>query len=218
MTAKGIPLTDGSGLRIFRTKCKKWECTHDGEILYLSQDGWFAIHRGDSVLPLGGTDAKTWLSDRGHDQNVTAGHSRNADGISPSKPATRRANGRKSRIRSSERPNTAICRSNFPVKRAGATLCDRYSPWSLVELVGQPDAVAVLSEFLLSATSEAFLFWGGTGVGKSAAAKALARDLGTDVESGDIAGFHEVPSGNQDADAVRHLLRSLRLKPLFGSG
>ena len=53
------------------------------------------------------------------------------------------------------------------------------------------------------------------GVGKTAAAEALAADLGC---AGDFGGLTEIPSGTQDGKAVESVLRSLRLTPMGGSG
>lgn len=64
----------------------------------------------------------------------------------------------------------------------------------------------------------AFVFAGPTGVGKTAAARALAFELGCDANEAELGGLCEIASGRQDGRAVDDLLRQLRLRPLFGSG
>jgi DNA polymerase III delta prime subunit len=63
--------------------------------------------------------------------------------------------------------------------------------------------------------SNAFIFAGSSGVGKTAAAWALAKDLGCDPDWG---GVVEIPSGTQDGRAVEDLLRRMHLRPMGGSG
>jgi hypothetical protein len=101
-------------------------------------------------------------------------------------------------------------------------LLNKYRPTTLSEVRGQPIAVAQLNSFLASVESEpssvVFLFHGPTGVGKTAAGHALARDLGVSVDDQELGGLHEIPSGDQDGAAVENLMRLLRLRPMFGSG
>ncbi len=97
-------------------------------------------------------------------------------------------------------------------------LAAKYRPEKLREVRGQPDAIAALRSFVAAPFSGAFLFCGPTGVGKTAAAWALAIELGCQVEHYELGGISEIPSGQQDGKAVEDLLRSLRLRPLFGSG
>jgi hypothetical protein len=59
------------------------------------------------------------------------------------------------------------------------------------------------------------IFAGPSGVGKTAAALAIAADLECDPDWG---GISEIASGMQNGQAVDNLLRSLRLRPLAGSG
>ena len=61
----------------------------------------------------------------------------------------------------------------------------------------------------------AFVFHGPSGIGKTAAARALAADLGCDPDWG---GVVEIPSGSQNGLAVKELLRNLGLRPMGGSG
>jgi hypothetical protein len=103
--------------------------------------------------------------------------------------------------------------SNLPAKYLAGTLDD---------IRGQAAAVESLKSFVAHArptgSSAAFLFHGPTGVGKSSAAWGLAFDLGCDREDPLMGGVIELPSGKQDGQAVEHLLSSLTLRPLFGSG
>jgi len=98
----------------------------------------------------------------------------------------------------------------------------KYRPKTLTDLRGQPHVVQSLLSFVASVEREpasaAFVFHGPTGVGKTAAAWALAFDLGCPHDQPDLGGMHEVPSGMQDGRAVEDLLRSLRFCPLFGWG
>lgn len=94
----------------------------------------------------------------------------------------------------------------------------KYRPQSLSQVHGQPLAVALLSSFVANPSSQAFVFSGPTGVGKTCAAHALALDLGCCSEFPELGGIYEVPSGKQDGAAVEGLLRSLSLRPMMGSG
>lgn len=97
-------------------------------------------------------------------------------------------------------------------------LCEKYEPETLSDVLGQDDAVLQLSEFVSNPYPTAFLFAGATGVGKTASAHCLARELGCDMESGEMGGVFEIPSGSQDTESVRNMLRTLRTRPMFGSG
>lgn len=101
-------------------------------------------------------------------------------------------------------------------------LARKYRPRTLAEIRGQQEAVRILRAFAASAaedtTPAVFLFHGPSGVGKSAAAWALAMALGCDPDDPDMSGITEIPSGQQDGSAVRQLLDTLRLRPLLGSG
>lgn len=98
------------------------------------------------------------------------------------------------------------------------SLTMRYSPQRLADVRGQEAAMASLESFAADPCSAAFVFHGATGVGKTCAAKALAKDLGCDHEFPDLGGLSEIPSGKQDGKAVEEMLRSLRLRPMYGSG
>ena len=107
-------------------------------------------------------------------------------------------------------------------KYNSGSLLNKYRPTTLSEVRGQPAAVGQLSSFVASIedcpTSAVFLFHGPTGVGKTASAHALAGDLGCDIDHEELGGLHELPSGQQDGQAVVDLMRLLRLRPMFGSG
>ena len=102
-----------------------------------------------------------------------------------------------------------------PPSGGGGPLASRYRPAGISGIVGQPAIVKSLRAFSRAPASTAFIFAGASGVGKTAAALALAADLGCDGEWG---GITEIPSGTQDGKAVDALLRGLRLTPLAGSG
>jgi len=100
----------------------------------------------------------------------------------------------------------------------GSNLIRKYRPESLSQLRGQPDAVKSLRSFVGSPASQAFVFSGATGVGKTAAAWALASELGCAIDQHELGGIYEIPSGQQNGAAVEDLYRGLALRPLFGSG
>lgn len=97
-------------------------------------------------------------------------------------------------------------------------ILSKHAPQTLGEVVGQEVAVGQLESFAADPYSTAFVFHGPTGVGKTCAAKALANALGCDREFPDLGGLSEIPSGKQDGKAVDEMLRSLRLRPMYGSG
>jgi hypothetical protein len=86
------------------------------------------------------------------------------------------------------------------------SLCERYRPRSLAEVVGQGEAVWRLLSFAEAPHPAAFLFHGDTGTGKTSAALGLAHELGCDP----YWGVHRIASGEMDAEAVATALRSLR--------
>ena len=99
--------------------------------------------------------------------------------------------------------------------RGGMSLVAKYRPATLSAVIGQKPVVEALRAFSRAPAPTAFIFAGAPGVGKTAAAEALAADLGC---AGDFGGLTELPSGTQDGKAVESVLRSLRLTPMGGSG
>lgn len=97
-------------------------------------------------------------------------------------------------------------------------LLEKYRPKRLDQICGQPEVVACLEAFVAEPSSACFLFHGPTGVGKTAAAWALAYELGCPEEEPELGGVCAIPSGKQDGKAVEELLRAMRLRPLLGSG
>lgn len=98
------------------------------------------------------------------------------------------------------------------------TLAEKYRPRTLSDIRGQEEATRALGLFLASPAKAAFIFEGSTGVGKTSAALALARDLGVDVENAEFGGLYEIASGEQTSSAVRELVADLWTCPMFGSG
>lgn len=105
---------------------------------------------------------------------------------------------------------------------SGVNLAGKYRPATLGEVVGQSQAVDALRGFVKQSReaggTAVFFLAGPTGVGKTAAAWAMAFDLGCSSDWPEMGGVCEVPSGKQDGRAVDDLARSLRLRPLYGSG
>jgi DNA polymerase III gamma/tau subunit len=97
-------------------------------------------------------------------------------------------------------------------------LTTKYRPCSFDEVLGQSVAVAKLRSFAQMPYPTAFLFSGNSGVGKTAAAYALAHELGCNVEETELGGLYEIPSGEMNGDAVKAATRSLHYRPLMGSG
>lgn len=97
-------------------------------------------------------------------------------------------------------------------------LLTKYRPRNLSEILGQSRVVEPLRLFAADPYSAAFLFFGESGVGKTATAQALAHDLGVAVEEAELGGLFEIASGEQTAQNVRGLADQLRYRPLSGSG
>ena len=93
-------------------------------------------------------------------------------------------------------------------------LTERHRPATLAAVVGQGAAVFQLETFLEAPVSQAFLFSGPTGVGKTTVARALAHDLGIDLDWG----FTFLRSAEADGQAVDDALRMLRHSCPLGSG
>ena len=93
-------------------------------------------------------------------------------------------------------------------------LTERHRPATLAAVVGQGAAVFQLELFLEAPVSQAFLFTGPTGVGKTTMARAMANDLGVDLDWG----FTFIRSAGADANAVDDALQMLRHSCPMGSG
>ncbi len=114
--------------------------------------------------------------------------------------------------------NTAPAGDSPPPLPLPLQLVKRYAPQTLDAILGQRLVVSCLRRFVQLPYSAAFLFEGGTGVGKTSTALALAAELGCDVAAGDLGGLQVVASGEQTADAVREAMSFLHFVPMKGSG
>jgi replication-associated recombination protein RarA len=94
----------------------------------------------------------------------------------------------------------------------------KYRPSTLGEVLGQDRVVEPLRAFVADPYSTPFLFFGESGVGKTATALALARDLGVAVEEAELGGLFEIASGMQSVEQVKRIGELLRYRPLMGSG
>ena len=77
-------------------------------------------------------------------------------------------------------------------------LTEKHRPRSLSELVGQDEILLQLRDYLDDPVSTAMIFSGPTGTGKTSAAKALAAELGCDLDSL-CGGCIELASGDHAA-------------------
>jgi hypothetical protein len=98
------------------------------------------------------------------------------------------------------------------------SITEKHRPKFLSEIVGQDKAVAALEKFAARPHSQAFLFHGLSGTGKTASAIALARQLGCAVHQGEWGGLHQIPAGEQSAANVREKAKELAHIPFQGSG
>jgi hypothetical protein len=100
-------------------------------------------------------------------------------------------------------------------ERHNGNILSRHRPARLADIYGQSPIIRSLTAFAAAPHSNAFIFAGSSGVGKTAAAWALANELGCDPDWG---GVIEITSGTQDGRAVENPLRRMTLRPMGGSG
>ena len=155
-----------------------------------------------------------------HDDEISAAVRKLAEGHKPTPPETKpdepstkaASKGTTSQPKAATKPTTAT--GPPPAVRHGNIL-QRHTPTTLAGIQGHPEAVKSLSAFVQFPCSQAFVFAGPSGIGKTAAANALAKDLGCNSEWG---GVVEIPSGMQDGKAVEDVYRKMHLRPMNGSG
>ena len=63
-----------------------------------------------------------------------------------------------------------------------ANIFQSHSPHSLTDILGQPHVVSRLRQWLAKPRPLSLIFAGSTGVGKSATARIVARELGCELE------------------------------------
>lgn len=83
---------------------------------------------------------------------------------------------------------------------------EKHRPQRFADMLGQPYAVMKLQHFADFPHSHALLFTGTTGVGKSTAGRALAREMEINLEWN----FLEIQSAKMDDEAVQTSLRMMR--------
>ena len=105
-------------------------------------------------------------------------------------------------------------------RKTTGPLSEKYRPVTLADLVGQPEAVDVLTKFAQAPHSASFLFDGETGTGKTSAALALANALGCDLSQSpqEFGGVYTISSGEQTPDSVKECYRLMYNTPWHGSG
>jgi DNA polymerase III gamma/tau subunit len=93
-------------------------------------------------------------------------------------------------------------------------LYKKYRPKTLDQVIGQPDAVRVLKDFLArKELPHALLFTGGSGIGKTTLCRILKRELKCSN-----ADFHEVNAADtRGIDTVREIRQRMGLHPLNGT-
>ena len=99
-------------------------------------------------------------------------------------------------------------------------LTEKFRPRRLADIVGQSEAIEVLSRFVARPCSQAFLLIGATGTGKSSCAWALATELGCDMDPRNYfsGGLSQIAAGKQTADDVREQAEKMSYIPWSGSG
>jgi replication-associated recombination protein RarA len=102
-------------------------------------------------------------------------------------------------------------------------LLAKYRPRNLADVIGQAETLKGLKALVAalrdgSEDRAVLVFHGPTGVGKTCAAESFAAELGCELDSDELGGVFQIASGKQDGRSVEELLRSLRFRPLAGSG
>lgn len=101
---------------------------------------------------------------------------------------------------------------------SSSNLLEKYKPWTLSDIIGQSWIVHQLQLFAEAPYPVAFLFEGGTGVGKTCTALCLARELGVAVDDAEFGGLYQIASGEQTGESVRKMMAGLNCRPFCGSG
>jgi len=92
-------------------------------------------------------------------------------------------------------------------------LSEKYIPATLDEIVGQPAVVSRLKQFVESPSPCCLLFVGEPGIGKTAAANALANDLGVCPWTG----RHQIGAARLGVERIEKLFDdTLRMRPMEG--
>jgi DNA polymerase III delta prime subunit len=96
------------------------------------------------------------------------------------------------------------------------SLVGRYRPRRLSDILGQPDAVRELAAYVSNPYPAAWIFAGGTGVGKTSAAWALAAELGCDIDANppEFGGVYSIASGQHTAQSLNELWPQLWAYPM----
>ncbi len=95
--------------------------------------------------------------------------------------------------------------------QSGQSLTKSLAPLLLKDVRGQPAVVRSLQGFLKAPYATSFMFYGGTGTGKNATARALAGEFGCDVAGGQlrqqISGFFDLCGSTMTPADVQDRLR-----------
>lgn len=93
----------------------------------------------------------------------------------------------------------------------------KYMPRDISQLRGQDHIVRYLTKFAAAPEPQAFMLSGGSGIGKTLTGKLIAKSLGADPwhTHPELAGYYQIPAGQQQAENVIEQFRSLALRPMF---